>query len=189
MSLETITLEEALRLLSLPRILDGAGRRGDPGRERPLRPVHQEGQGDALARRRGAALHDHARGGAGAARPAEGAAWPRPGEAAAEGARPGPGVRQADRRQGGPFRALRDGRRDEREPAARRRPRGADDGPGARAAGRAPRQGAGAEEEARAPRARSADAHDRPIYYRHRPTSPDPGVAADERDALTLTTE
>ena len=61
MSLETLTLEDALRLLSLPRALERAGRRGDPGRERPLRPVHQEGLGDPLARRRGAALHRHGR--------------------------------------------------------------------------------------------------------------------------------
>ena len=77
MSLDTITLEDALRLLSLPRTLPRRGRRGDPGRERPLRPVHQEGQGDALARRRGAALHGHDGGGARAARAAEGAPWPR----------------------------------------------------------------------------------------------------------------
>ena len=95
MSLDTITLEDALRLLSLPRTLERAGRRGDPGRERPLRAVHQEGQGDALARRRGAALHGHAGGGGRAPRAAEGAARPRPGEAAAEGSRPRPGDRRS----------------------------------------------------------------------------------------------
>ena len=44
---------EALPLLALPRML-GADRRrrGGRRRERPLRPVHQEGQGDALARDR-----------------------------------------------------------------------------------------------------------------------------------------
>ena len=103
MSLDTITLEDALRLLSLPRTLAGRGRRGDPGRERPLRAVHQAGQGDALARRRGAALHGHDRGGARAARTAEGAPRPRPGETAAEGSRPRsrePASRSSSRRAG-----------------------------------------------------------------------------------------
>ena len=163
MSLDTITLEDALRLLSLPRTLRGDGRRGDPGRERPLRPVHQAGQGDALARRRGAALHGHDRGGARAARAAEGAARPRPGEAAAEGSRPGSRHRQADRRQGGPLRPVRHGRRDEREPPPRRRSRGPDDGPGARAARRTARQGPCAEEDHAASPA-SADADLRRIH-------------------------
>ena len=43
---------------SLPRVRRRRrGRRGGRRAERPLRPVHQEGQGDALARARGAALH------------------------------------------------------------------------------------------------------------------------------------
>ena len=147
MSLETITLEDALRLLSLPRTLSGAGRRRDPGRERALRPLHQEGHRDPVARKRGAAVHRHPRRGDGAARAAEGAAGPRPGEAAAEGSRARPGFGEADRRQGRAIRPVRDGRRDEREPAPRRRSRGADDGQGARAPGRASRQGAGTEED------------------------------------------
>ena len=75
MSPETVTLEEAVRLLSLPRVArrrPGRRRRGDRA-ERPLRPVRQEGHRVALARDRGAALHDHARRGARAARAAEAA--------------------------------------------------------------------------------------------------------------------
>ncbi len=124
-----------------------AGRRRDPGRERAVRALHQEGHGDPVARKRGAAVHRHGRRGDGAARAAEGAAGPRPGEAAAEGSGARPGVREADRRQGRAIRPVRDGRRDEREPAPRRRSRGPDDGQGARAPGRAPRQGAGTEED------------------------------------------
>ena len=56
----------------------GRRRRGD-GAERPLRPVRQEGHRIAVARERGAAVHDLARGRAGAARAAEGATRPRAG--------------------------------------------------------------------------------------------------------------
>ena len=61
MSPETVTLDDAVRLLTLPLTLgESDGRRGDR-RERPLRPVREEGQGVSLARDRGAALHGHAR--------------------------------------------------------------------------------------------------------------------------------
>ena len=60
-----------------------AGRRGGRRAQRPLRAVHLEGEGDALARVGGAAPHGHARGGARAARAAEAASRPRGAEAAA----------------------------------------------------------------------------------------------------------
>ena len=148
MSLDTITLEDALRLLTLPRTIEAERLGGDRRRERPLRAVHQEGQGDALARRRGAALHDHERAGGGAPGPAEGAARARAGETATAGSRPGPGFRSADRGQGGALRAVCDGRRDQRQPPARRRRTGAHDGSGARAPRRTPGQGADSEEDA-----------------------------------------
>ena len=52
MSLETITLEDALRLLTIPRVLGADPADGEEvvGAERPLRPVRPEGQGVALAR-------------------------------------------------------------------------------------------------------------------------------------------
>ena len=56
----------------------GRRRRGD-GPERPLRPVREEGHRIAVARERGAAVHDLARGRARAAREAEGATRPRAG--------------------------------------------------------------------------------------------------------------
>ena len=57
MSLDTITLEDALQLLQLPRVV-GVGEDGEEivVAERPLRPVRAAGQGIALARDGGAAL-------------------------------------------------------------------------------------------------------------------------------------
>ncbi len=94
MSLDTITLEDALPAAHPPargRRRPGVGRR-DHRAERPLRALPEEGHRLPLDRLRGAAAHDHARGGAGDLRPAQ-AAWPggrRPGQ----GGRRRPGERQ-----------------------------------------------------------------------------------------------
>ena len=164
MSLETVTLDDALRLLSLPRTLGGAGRRGDQARtaatartsrraRRRARSTTEE-QLFTITLEEALALlaQPKQRRGRGAA------------EAAAEGARRRSRDRQADRRQGRPVRPVRHRRRDEREPAPRRRRRGADARAGARAARRAARQGARAE-EARAAAAQALT-HAPPSVYR-----------------------
>ncbi len=76
MALDTVTLDEALQLLRLPRVVgtDPADRRGDPGPERPLRAVPEEGHRHPKPRRRGPALHGHPGRGAGPVRPAQAAA-------------------------------------------------------------------------------------------------------------------
>ena len=109
-----------VRLLTLPRTLAGNERRGDRGRERALRPIRQAWLGDALPRLGGAAAHAHGGAGGGAPGPAEATPRPRSGEASAQGARAGPAEREAARGQGWPLRAVRHGRRDEREPPPRR---------------------------------------------------------------------
>ena len=123
MSPETVTLEEAVRLLSLPRTLgvdpaDGEEITAQNGRYGPYvkkgtdsRSLETEEQLFTITLEDALALlaQPKPRRGRGEA------------EAAAARARAGSGQRQAGRAQGGPFRPVRDRRRDEREPPPRRR--------------------------------------------------------------------
>ena len=115
MSLDTVTLDDALRLLSLPRDARRAGRRAGHRAERPVRALREEGLGQPVAGVRGAAVHPDPGRGQGAVLPAEGPRPPhRGGRAAAARARRGPGDRQADGDQGRPVRTLRHRRGDQR---------------------------------------------------------------------------
>ena len=149
MSPETVTLEEALKLLTLPRSLgesDGEEVLAANGR---YGPYVKRGKESRSLDTRGAALLDHPGRGAGQAGRAEAARPARRG-AAAEGARRRPGEREADRPQGGPVRPLRDGRRDQRQPAGGRLDRVDQPGAGGRAAPGPARPGPGPEAQARA---------------------------------------
>ena len=149
MSPDTIDLEQALRLLSLPRVVgadpaDGEDVQALNGRYGPYikkgtetRSLEEEDQiftitlEEALER---------------LAKPKE--RRRRGGGTAAQGARAGPGDPEADRRQDRPLRRLRHRRRDEREPARGRRRR--DDH--SRTRRRAPRRPARARDDEAAPR-------------------------------------
>ena len=136
MSVETVTVEDALRLLSLPRVV-GLAEDGEPitaqnGRYGPYVTHGKESRSLASEE---AAVH---RGPASRAGPARAAQGPRarrrgtPAEDAGQRRR----FRPADGGQGGPFRRVRDRRRDQREPAQGRLDRGAHRREGQRAAGR-----------------------------------------------------
>ena len=73
MDLATVTLEQALQLMSLPRVLGTDAEGGNYRAERPLWPVPEEGHGFPLDWQRGRDLHDYAGAGAGDLLPAEAA--------------------------------------------------------------------------------------------------------------------
>ncbi len=116
MSIDTMTLDDAVRLLTLPRTLTGARRRGDRRLERSVRPLREARVRDEVALVGGAAADAQRGGGGGTARTTEAAAGSRCGEASAARAGLGSGHEPPDRAQGRAFRPLRDGRRDECEP-------------------------------------------------------------------------
>ena len=155
-----LTVEQALLLLSLPRTLgvaaDGGTVVARPGRFGPYleKTTRRRREArDAQPQERGAAAHDHARGGAGAVRDPE--ARPRPGRRrrAAQGDGRRPGERGADRPQKRQLRPLRDRRHDQRLAAQGREGRGADPGRGGAPARRPARGGAGEEEAEERPQA------------------------------------
>ena len=126
------------------------GRRADPGRRRPLRPVRQarhQVQDHPGRRERARDRHEPRRGAAGRGQGDR----PRPRRRQAH-----PHRRQPSRRRGagralrGPLRSLREACRHQRHRAARPQAGRADARPGGVAAGRARRQGAGQEAQGRA---------------------------------------
>ena len=152
MSVDDVTLEQALQLMSLPRVVgvdaDGVEITAQNGR---YGPYLKKGTDSRSLDERGADLRDHPGRGAGDLRPAQ-AAGPGRGQAAAQGARSRPGLGPAHDHQGRPVRRVRHRRRDERHAAPRRRDRDDHAGARRRAAGREAGQGTGAEEAGR-PRA------------------------------------
>ena len=158
MDLDSVTLDDALRLLTLPRTLgelDGEPVTVQNGRYGPYVKKGTDSRSLECEEQLFTVTLDR---GQGAVRPAQAArpGGPRGRRPAAAGARRRPGQRQADRAERGPVRAVRHRRRDQRVAAQGRR--GRVDHPAARgrAAGRAPGRGTDAAALGRSPDARRA---------------------------------
>ena len=145
MSLDTIDLAQAVRLLSLPRVVgvdaEGVEITAQNGR---YGPYLKKGTDSRSLETEDQLFDITLDAGAGDLRPAQ-AAWPRRGRRPAQGARQRPGLRGAGGGQGGPVRRVRHRRRVQRHPAQGRLRRGDHHRAGRRAARRAPRQGPGEE--------------------------------------------
>ena len=142
MALDTITLEDALRLLTIPRVLgvDSADGEEVVARNGRYGPYVQKGKESRSLDSRGAAARDHPRAGARTAVEAEGEAPEWRGRRSAAGAGGRPRDAEAGRREGRPFRPVCDRRGGQRDHPRRRHAR--DDQPRARvrAAGRTARE-------------------------------------------------
>ena len=159
-------------------------RRRDHRRQRPLRALHQAGQGHPQPRVRGAAVHRHPGRGAGPARPAQDAAGAGPrrcGAAARAGRRPG--ERRTDRGQGGPLRPLRHRRHDERVAPQGLTVEDVTDRAGRRAARRPPGQGPGQAQGQGAEKPPSARVSRLAGYVDRLMADDEPAGLADERRA------
>ena len=124
MSLDTVSLEEAVKLLDLPRVVgadeDGNEITAQNGRYGPYLKKGTDSRSLTSEDQIFDITLDQAQGDL---RPAQ-AARPWRGHAAAQGARQRPGLRAAGRREGGPLRRVRHRRRVQRHPAQGRHRRG-----------------------------------------------------------------
>ena len=170
MTLDHVSLDDALELLSLPRVVgvDPADGAEITAAQRPVRAVRPEGrrrrqEGQPQPRpTRSSCSPSRLDRRAGDLRPAQAAPGPG-GQAAAAPARRRPGQRQADGDQGRPLRALRHRRRDQRLAAQGRRRRDHHRRAGVRAAGRPARARSGRRRRPARPR------RSRPRRRRRRP--------------------
>ena len=146
MSPDDLTLDEAVRLLTLPRTL-GRGPTASRSSRRTAATAHTSRRGRRPARssREEQLFTITLDDALDAARAAEARAAARAAAPPLRGAGRRPGQRQADRRQGRPLRPIRHRRRDERQPAGRRHGRGDHAERAAELLQRAPRAGPGQE--------------------------------------------